>query len=191
MRTPPDEMRARLLEASTRLERGGVDVSVDDMAREAEIPRATMYYYFSGRDDLVSFLFNEKIETMATAVREAIDGGGTVPDRVEAVVGALFEAMSAQPALCLEMPAAMQKPETFGPTLHHAEVTVLGPIRALLEEGIADGSLRIDDVDAAMGLLQGSVWQLAMGALLASTPFEPERLAGSTSPMVLSAFGAD
>ena len=183
-------MRARLLEASARRERGGVDVSVDDMAREAEIPRATRYYYFSGRDDLVSFLFNEKIETMASSVQAAVEGPGSVPERLEAVVGALFTAMSAQPALCLEMPMAMQKPEVFGTTLHNAEATVLLPIRDLLSEGIADGSLEIDDLDAAMGLLQGAVWQLAMGELLSPTPIDPERLAGTSAPMLLGAFGA-
>lgn len=190
MRTPPEEMRKRLLEASARLERGGVDVSVDEMAREAEVPRATMYYYFSGRDDLVSFLFNEKIESMAAVVQQAIESEASVPDRLAGVVTALFRAMAAQPALCLEMPTVMQKPDTFAPTLQKAELTVMAPIRGLLEEGIADGSLHIDDLDVAMGLFQGAVWQLAMGALLSAGPLDPDHLTETTAPMLLGAFGA-
>ena len=190
MRTPPDEMRLRLLEASGRLDRGGVDVSIDDMAREAGIPRATMYYYFAGRDDLVAFLFAEKIETMAAAVRAAVAADASVPDRVRLLVEALFRSMAAQPALCLEMPMAMQKPEAFGATLHCAEEAVMGPIRALLEEGVADGTLRIGEIDTAMTVLQGAVWQLAMGELLSPEEFAPDRLAEAATPMLLGALGA-
>ena len=150
MRTPPEEMRKSLLEASARLERGGVDVSVDEMAREAEVPRATLYYYFSGRDDLVSFLFNEKIESMAGAGQPAIVSEGSVPDRLGGVVAALFRAMAVQPALCLEMPTAMQKPDTFAPTLQKAEQTVMAPIRGLLEEGVA-ASTRQDAQAKSLG----------------------------------------
>ena len=37
----------------------------------AEIPRATLYYYFSGKDDLIEFFMNDRMDRVRTAIEKA------------------------------------------------------------------------------------------------------------------------
>ena len=61
MRKPPDDLARKLLEAGDELTGTRFDVSIDDVAKLTGVPRATLYYYFSGRDDLVAFYMNDKL----------------------------------------------------------------------------------------------------------------------------------
>ncbi len=46
MKKLPEDLANKLLDASHRMPEGsGFDISVDEVAQIAEIPRATLYYY--------------------------------------------------------------------------------------------------------------------------------------------------
>ena len=56
MRPVPAELSDKLMSAASSAATGpGLSMSMDDLARESGVPRATLYYYFGGREDLVSF----------------------------------------------------------------------------------------------------------------------------------------
>ncbi len=190
MKRPPDDLAAKLLEASSRLGTVGVDLSIDDMAREAGVARATLYYYFSGKEDLVAFLLDDKVTAVAAAIEKAAAQEGSVPERLRGIVHAVFAGMARQPALCLEMPTALQNPEAFGEVLLHAEEVVMAPLRHLLEEGVDSGALQITDVTTAMTFLQGAIWQVAMVRLLGDGALDADEATESVTPLLLGAFGA-
>jgi len=190
MKRPPEDLSAKLLAASSRLGGAGVDVSIDEMAKEAGVPRATLYYYFAGKDDLVAFLFDDKVTSAATAIEKAIASEGPTSHRLEQVVHAIYTSMASQPALCLEMPTALRNPDTFGETLAHAEEALMIPLRQLLEEGIDEGFFSIPDIAVALVFMQGAIWQTAMVNLLEFGTLDAEALTAATTPLLLGAFGA-
>ncbi|HEY5398220.1 MAG TPA: hypothetical protein VIL16_22815, partial [Trebonia sp.] len=61
-------------------------------------PRATLHYYFSGRDDLLSFLLAEHTQHGAEAMRAAVRGGDGPEARLMAMVTALAGTSPAAPA---------------------------------------------------------------------------------------------
>ena len=72
MKKLPDDLATKLLDASHQLPAGsGFDVSVDEVAQLADIPRATLYYYFSGKDDLVEFYMNDLMDRTRAAIQKA------------------------------------------------------------------------------------------------------------------------
>ena len=54
MKQPPVDLAQRLVGASDQILGAGGDVRLEDVAATVGVARTTLYYYFSGRDDLVS-----------------------------------------------------------------------------------------------------------------------------------------
>ena len=62
MKAPPAELAERLWDASDEILKPGVDMRIDDLAALVGVPRATLYYYFSGKDDVFEFLLAQKLQ---------------------------------------------------------------------------------------------------------------------------------
>ena len=60
MRQVPAKLASKLYGAAELIaERGLADAKVDEIADAAGIPKATLYYYFSGKDEVLAFLGSE------------------------------------------------------------------------------------------------------------------------------------
>jgi AcrR family transcriptional regulator len=166
MKRLPEDISQKLLEASEKLSGTNLDVSIDDVAQLADIPRATLYYYFSGKDDLIGFLLSDKLTRASVAVQKAIASGGTVVERLELTLGSVMQAMAEHPTLCTEMPGAIKDAGKFEDVVNGADRLMLAPFRELLIEGKATGELVIGDVNTAAIALLGAVNMVAMFQLV-------------------------
>jgi AcrR family transcriptional regulator len=75
-----DDMRRRLLEAVQRLTAGAesyADVSIERLATEAGLSRATFYTYFEGKADLLGAWFAETLKELHQAFRPWLENGST------------------------------------------------------------------------------------------------------------------
>ncbi len=151
MKRPPEDLAEKLYGLSEELLDQGLDIRIDDVAKAADVPRATLYYYFSGKEDLVSFLMAEKADRMGAAVQKALAAGGSVTDRLEGVVAAMIDAMAEAPSLCMNLLAAMGRGGSLAELILSAERAAFVPIRELLLEGRATGDLELDAACAAIG----------------------------------------
>lgn len=73
--TPSDLVRARLLDAVlVSIARVGVSkTTLDDVAREAGVSRATLYRYFPGKSALIDETVTRELAALATTVALAVD----------------------------------------------------------------------------------------------------------------------
>ena len=81
----PEEKRNRFLDAAWK-EFGRVkfqDVSINQIIRQAGIPRGSFYQYFSGKEDLFDYLLSEIQDRFVQTCRELLDQTG----------GNMFQAM--------------------------------------------------------------------------------------------------
>lgn len=166
MKTPPEELAQKLLAVSDQLTGTDLDVSVDDIAVMAGVPRATLYYYFSGKEDLVSFFLSDKLSRASVAIQKALAGEGSVVERLEETLRSVLGVMADHPALCTEMPGAVKEIAKYGAVVNEARQVLVAPFRELLIEGKASGELAIEDVDTAAVALLGAVNMVGMFQLV-------------------------
>ena len=63
MRTLPDGMREKVLVAAELFADFGLDATkMEDVAATTGVPKATLYYYFEGKEDILAFLFVEILD---------------------------------------------------------------------------------------------------------------------------------
>ncbi len=185
MRKPPAELAHKLIEAGEKVGGAGLDFSVDDLAQAAGVPRATLYYYFSGKDDLADFFLNDKLERVRIAITKAAAQEGTVVDRLQACVRSVLHALADYPILCTDLPATMHGTGDHAEVAMNAERVLMAPIRELLIEGRATGELSVQDPGIAATALNGAVGFVAMQQFHAHGSLDADSLADLLIPCII------
>ncbi len=185
MKRPPEELAEKLLAVSDQLSGTDLDVSIDDIAKMADVPRATLYYYFSGKEDLISFFLSDKLHRASVAIGKAVAGEGTVVERLENTLAALLEVMMEHPALCTEMPGAIKEAAKYAEVVNEAERVMLAPFRELLIEGKATGELVIEDANTTAIALMGAVNMVAMFQLVQTGTIDLENTTAVLIPQLI------
>jgi TetR/AcrR family transcriptional regulator len=168
VKTPPDDLAEKLYGLSDEFLSRGLEVRIDEVAETVGVPRATLYYYFSGRDDLIAFLMTEKTNRMGDQVQKAVAQPGTVVERLAAVIGATVETIADSPSLCVNLLAAIGHGAALGDLLISWEQALFVPLRELLIEGRAAGTLDVVDLDTACAAIGGAIMLSTLRDYIAS-----------------------
>jgi TetR/AcrR family transcriptional regulator len=163
MKSPPPDLARRLLDASDAILGGDPAPRLEDVARLVGASRASLYYYFAGRDDLLSFLLTAHAREGAERARARADESDPPPARLRAMIEAYAEFLGAHPGTCAGLLAAAGSGQRMGEVLAVNDTWVAAPLRAVVTEGAARGLLSGDPGDPA-GV--GDAVNAALGALL-------------------------
>ena len=187
MKKLPEDLANKLLDASHQIPEGsGFDISVDDVARIAEIPRATLYYYLSGKDDLVEFYLNDMMDRTRAAIQKAAASEGTSADRLASVMTAVIGAFAEYPKMCLELPGAIKSGQDHAELMANMDRTVMAPFREVLIEGRATGELTFTDVDVAADAIMGALHMVSMKALIMNGTLNAQETADKVVPQLIN-----
>lgn len=186
MKALPEDLSTKLLEAGERLPHGhGFRASIEEFAKLSGIPRATLYYYFSGRDDVVQFFVNDKLERTAQAVEKALATEGSVVERLEAVLVGILQAFATYPRMCVELPGVVAELGSVGSVTENVRRAVVGPLRALLEEGRASGELVVEDPDIAAVAFTGALNMAATSQIVTTGGLDADATAKALVPQLI------
>lgn len=141
-----EQMEARLLEATERLMRDGTsftELSVDRLATEAGISRASFYIYFEDKGHLLRLLARQVLEDLTTSGERWWDVAWRhdPDDARAAMAGIIASYRRHQPVL-----VALNEVSGYDPATAQAyrELldNIIGRLTRVIEEGQADGSIR-------------------------------------------------
>ncbi|ACQ79189.1 transcriptional regulator, TetR family [Beutenbergia cavernae DSM 12333] len=133
-----DRVSASILDAAaTLLAEEGDSASMAQIAASAGVGRATLYRYFPTREALVRGLSSAAIDDLAGRIDAAALDQVPVREAVARTVRAFVTAGATWAAL-----ARIGREDWKDPV--DLETRVVTPVRALLERGVADGTLRRD-----------------------------------------------
>jgi TetR/AcrR family transcriptional regulator len=190
MKKVPEDLAAKLYDVGDRFLAQGPDVRIDQVAEDAGIPRATLYYYFSGKDDIVTFLMNEKLQRVAASVEKARAGEGAPIERFEAALNAVTHDFASNPALCLNMVTAMGRIEAMAEMMFAADRAAMAPLRELLIEARALGEVEVVDIDLTVSVFVGAINVAVLSRHAMGVEIDPDALAGLVVPQLLNGITA-
>jgi TetR/AcrR family transcriptional regulator len=143
MRELPAGMRVKVLAAAGLFAEYGLDATkMEDIAAATGVPKATLYYYFAGKEDILTFLFSEILDEVARVTEEALRAEGTGADRLRAAVVAHLRIFEEYPAASQTLQFDLGRAARIPLINERIEAAYRRPIRSLLEQGVADGSFR-------------------------------------------------
>ena len=191
MRRLPAALARQVYAAATPIADHGLDqTKIEDIADATGVPKATLYYYFDGKEQILAFLLAEMLSIAEGEVAVAVAAPGPARERLTAVVEAQVKAMFDHPAICRaligELGRAGRVPEIATAIRSAFHV----PVERLLREGGTDGSLRhLDDPAGAASAIFGAVTLSALDHLVGHEKPDPRAVASATLDVLLNGLG--
>ena len=186
MRAIPDSIAESLERAAAVFaDRGFDQTRIEDLAEATGVPRATLYYYFAGKEDILAWLLRRMLMAHAEAVARAAAGPGSARERLEAVVLARLEVSARHPDACRALWADFGRAGRIPDLAAAVRAGWHTPVRRLLADGEADGSLRpVGDPETTAAAIYGAVTIAAAHYLFADNRLDPQRVAAELFPLL-------
>ncbi|AXN50451.1 transcriptional regulator BetI (plasmid) [Mycobacterium marinum E11] len=179
MREVPAQIAERLPAAAALFaERGLNDTKIEDVAAATGIAKATLYYYFAGKEDILTFLLEDVLHQLTDEVSTIVGAEGTGIDRLHGVITAQLQMMAQRPAVCRALIGELGRAARIPVIADMISAAYLEPVEALLRAGAADGSLvAVDNPRAAAIALFGAVTTSALTVLVTDDAFDEDLIA--------------
>jgi AcrR family transcriptional regulator len=160
------------------------ELQMSDVASAAGVARSSLYYYFTNKDDVLAYLLRAVLDELTESTAVAAAGPGTPPARLAAVIRAQLAHLDAHPAatqvLIANLGRAGRLPDIAGRVREGFE----DPVRDLLAEGAADGTLRpLPDDDLGAAALFGAVLVIGLRSLVLEGSIDVDRVTDAIGPM--------
>jgi AcrR family transcriptional regulator len=159
----PAELARQLLDVSDAVLHGDPPPRLEDVARLVGSSRATLYYYFSGRDDLLTFLLTAHARAGAEAVRSQVRPDDSPAARLRAMVGAMVTYLGEHPGTCAGLLGALGSAGRMNDVLAANDTWVATPLRDLL----ADAAFTVDSAADAANAIMGAILLAVLGRSMA------------------------
>lgn len=192
MRTVPKWLTEAESDVADVFARNGYDgARMDEIAAVAGVPRATLYYHFKGKDEVLAWLLGSTLDALGQAVNEAVEGRGTARHRLERVVRAQLRVMGERPAACRMLIADLERAGRMPDIARGVGIAFLLPVSRLLEEGRTDRSLRaVRDPQRVATAIFGAVTIPALSSLVVDESFQAEAVGRVVIDLVLQGLAA-
>lgn len=187
VRTIPPDMGDKLMGAAELFATRGLDGATSEAIADATgIPKATLYYHFSGKEEILAYLFAMLLDEVEQAVADAVSSPGTAAARLELVVSRHLDVFVRHPmasrAMQFELGRAARLPEIA----ERIEQAFTGPVRDLLEQGGEDGSLRpVSHPRLTATAILGAITTTGINALTVDERRDVEVVADVVATLVL------
>lgn len=166
-----DETRARILAAAVEcFTRNGYDAtSVAEICEHAGVSKGAFYHHFPSKQAAFLALMEQWLQGVDAPLRATRAFGEPIPQQLlglAQIVGPVFAVTQGQIPMFLEFwRQAAKDPEVWQATIEPYR-RFRRTFAALIEEGVADGSLRAIDADlAALAIVSLGVGLVVQGAL--------------------------
>ncbi|MFC5827236.1 TetR/AcrR family transcriptional regulator [Nonomuraea insulae] len=169
MKNPPADLAQRLLDVSEHVLHTDPPPRLEDVAQLVGASRATLYYYFSGREDLLAFLLTTHAKRGAQAVQAVTKPGDPPESRLRAMVSALAEYLGQHPGTCAGLLGALGASGRMSEVLAANDTWIADPLRDLLAEGSKTGTFAIDNLADAANTVLGGLLLGVLGRSMAGT----------------------
>jgi AcrR family transcriptional regulator len=130
--------------ASVIAARGLDDTKIEDLAAAAGVPKATLYYYFAGKQEILAYLLQDLLHRLHHDVTTATSAPGRPDVRLRAVICAQLSIMSEQPDACRALVGDLGRAARMPEVTAMVDKAFVDPVEQLLREGEAEGSFRAD-----------------------------------------------
>ena len=141
------ERRDQIIDAALRCfsQKGYHETSMDDIVREANLSKGSLYWHFKSKRDLFQSLVERWLLEFTESLEATLQNATTAREKLASVIGALKENAAARPELAraqLEFYSMAVRDEEFRAWLQRNYATDAQFFESILREGIESGEFR-------------------------------------------------
>jgi AcrR family transcriptional regulator len=161
-------------------ERGYHNTSLDDIAARLNVSKPTVYYYVKNKEQILSEIFRVGLERLDVALSEAHADSRTAVETLGDLVRRYVELMATDYGRCIVRVSDNELSPEVGAEFRAIKRATHRRMQALIEQGVAEGSLSAPDPKLTAFALAGALNWVAIW-------YEPSR--GVKPEDIVKAFG--
>ena len=189
-RAVPEGLAEKLTAAASDLALSFDEVRMEDIATASGIPRATLYYYFAGKNDVLAFLLESMLDDLRISVSTALDVAGDTQTRLQAVMRAQLGHLAANPAAAQLLLMNLGRAGRLGVIASGLETGFQEPVRGILADGVDAGELLDMDVDVTATAMYGAVTIVGLRTLVTTGGIDVDAITDHLFPVFWSGIAA-
>lgn len=170
------EKRHAILHGAVRVfaDKGFFNATVAEIARAAGVADGTIYLYFKSKDELLLSVFDEKMQLLCDAAREATRDCATAAEALRLVVELHLRAVEENPSVAAVLIVELRQSSAFVRDADKPRLTeYLNLIGDIVKRGQATGEFRTElHPGAAKRALFGALDEISLGWLVARNKFD-------------------
>jgi AcrR family transcriptional regulator len=143
---------------------GYADVAVADILAEAGMSTRSFYRHFESKDQLICALYRHEAEQVAERLTARVSGAtsplAALDIWIEEIMSLGYNQRKAARVAVLGSPGAMRA-EGYADESERAMKLLIAPLRAVLADGLRDGTFPLADPASDAPLVQSVVWTAA------------------------------
>jgi len=191
IRPLPDDLAERIDLAAQVFADNGLDSTrIEHLAKATGIPRATLYYYFPGKEHILAHLLSRTLRQMTVRLSAAAAEPGTGRERLARLVREHLVFIASHGPTYRLLFAELGRAASLVDIAAGVDLAIMSPIREAFRDGQRDGSLRVDDIGAATSIVYGAVLITGMQHLLVGSDRQLEDRAAALLDVILTGIGA-
>lgn len=185
-RAVPPAIASKLPAAAAVFAEHGVDgTSIKDISVLIGVPRATLYYYFAGKEDILAFLLRSLLDDIARRVADTLASGDAAIHRLRAVLAAQLEVLGSNPDAAQLLVANLGRAGRLSDIASAVDAAFHEPVRDLLAAGAADGSLRPVNVERTASAIFGAVALVGLHEIVFRGALDPVEVLDDVEGLLL------
>lgn len=138
-------------------ERGYHNTSLDDVARELNVTKPTVYHYVENKEQLLFECFRAGLRQIMEAFEEVKNSSASARDRLSSVMTHYAQAATSDFGWCMVQAENQDLSTTMSRKVRALKSEIDQGIRCLVAEGIQDGSIRKCDAKITAFALAGAL----------------------------------
>ena len=165
----PIHIASRLPAAATLFADHGVEqTKMEDVAAATGIPKATLYYYFAGKEQLLAFLLRDILTRLSDEAALVVQRPEPARERLEQLIAAQLTVMASEPDVCRALLGELGRAGRIPDIAQAIHDGYYAPLQQLLHEGRTDGSLVFSaDIRLVVTTIFGAVTISGLSRLIA------------------------
>jgi AcrR family transcriptional regulator len=166
-RAIPEDLAERIDRAAPLFADNGLEATqVGELSKITGVPRATLYYYFPGKEHILAHLVARTLGQISSRLLSAAEQPGTGGERLERLVIEHLNFITGHGPTYRLLFGELGRAASLVDIAAGVDNAILSPIREALRDGANDGSLAVNDLAAATSIVYGAVLVTGMQLLL-------------------------
>ena len=151
---------------------------IEHIVAATGIPKPTLYYHFSSKEEILSWLLEALLQELAAEIGVVMDSDAPARDRLNSILATYLELFAERPELCSVLLRDLGRISRIPVIADSVRAAFHEPVCKVLEAGLDDGSIRRVDGRVASSAIFGMVTMVGLHYVVAGDPIPvPEVIA--------------
>lgn len=189
-RVPSPSIAAALPAAATAFAKRSIDgTRMEDIAAATGIPRATLYYHFASKEEILTWLLERLLQRLAEDIGTILDRPDPAQARVEDVVEAYLRLFADHPDLYGVLFANLGRVTRIPALADSVWAGFHQPVAKLLGDGERDGTLRSVSRETTSSAVFGAITMVGLHHVVTCNPADVERVSHELNDLLTRGTG--